>query len=62
MQAIQGGDETPGPIFIVGMPRTGTTLVERILGSHSEVASVGEAVDFPEEMAACARATHARLG
>ena len=52
---IAGGDETPGPIFIVGMPRTGTTLVERILGSHADVASVGEAVDFPEEMAASAR-------
>lgn len=36
-----------GPIFIVGMPRTGTTLVERILGSHSEVASIGEFSDFP---------------
>jgi tetratricopeptide (TPR) repeat protein len=62
MQALRGGDETPGPIFIVGMPRTGTTLVERILGSHSEVTSVGEAVDFPEEMTAAARAAHARLG
>jgi tetratricopeptide (TPR) repeat protein len=61
MQALRGGDETPGPIFIVGMPRTGTTLVERILGSHSEVTSVGEAVDFPVEMAVAARATHARL-
>ena len=62
MRALRGGDETEGPIFIVGMPRTGTTLVERILGSHSLVASVGEAVDFPEEMAASARAAHARLG
>jgi tetratricopeptide (TPR) repeat protein len=30
------------PIFIVGLPRTGTTLVERILGSHSEVHAAGE--------------------
>lgn len=30
------------PIFIVGLPRSGTTLVERIVSSHSEVASVGE--------------------
>ncbi len=48
------------PIFIVGMPRTGTTLVERMLGSHSEVTSVGEAVDFPEEMSA-ARARRTRV-
>ncbi len=30
------------PIFVVGMPRTGTTLVERILGSHPEVYAAGE--------------------
>ncbi|HEV8330810.1 MAG TPA: sulfotransferase [Steroidobacteraceae bacterium] len=62
MQSLHDGDQTPGPIFIVGMPRTGTTLVERMLGNHSAVTSVGEAVDFPEEMTAQARATHARLG
>lgn len=31
-----------GPIFIVGLPRTGTTLVDRIIGSHSAVYSAGE--------------------
>jgi tetratricopeptide (TPR) repeat protein len=30
------------PMFITGLPRTGTTLVERILGSHSKVESLGE--------------------
>lgn len=39
------------PIFIVGMPRTGTTLVERIIGSHSRVKSAGELPNFPQVMA-----------
>jgi tetratricopeptide (TPR) repeat protein len=30
------------PIFIIGLPRTGTTLTERIISSHSRVASLGE--------------------
>lgn len=30
------------PVFIVGLPRTGTTLTDRILSSHSEVQSAGE--------------------
>jgi hypothetical protein len=34
------------PIFIVGLPRTGTTLVDRILSSHSQVSSAGELSDF----------------
>tara|TARA_R110000787_G_scaffold84205_1_gene180650 strand:- start:114 stop:1613 length:1500 start_codon:yes stop_codon:yes gene_type:complete len=40
------GFETCAPIFIVGMPRTGTTLVDRILSSHSEITSAGELTDF----------------
>jgi tetratricopeptide (TPR) repeat protein len=38
------------PIFIVGVPRTGTTLVERIVGMHSEVYSAGELNAFPEAL------------
>ena len=30
------------PIFIVGMPRSGTTLVEQIISSHSQVHGAGE--------------------
>lgn len=30
------------PIFVLGLPRTGTTLVERIISSHYDVSSVGE--------------------
>ena len=36
------GDTTQAPVFIVGMPRSGTTLVEQILASHPEVYGVGE--------------------
>jgi len=40
------------PIFIVGLPRTGTTLVERILGSHSQVHPAGEALALSEAISA----------
>ena len=35
------------PIFVIGMPRSGTTLVERILSSHPDVHSSGELMSFP---------------
>ena len=40
------GHASPEAIFIVGMPRTGTTLVERILSSHPSVFSAGELTNF----------------
>jgi tetratricopeptide (TPR) repeat protein len=37
-----GGDPSPMPIFVLGMPRSGTTLVEQILASHPMVHGAGE--------------------
>ncbi|MCC9600166.1 sulfotransferase [Stieleria sp. JC731] len=36
------GNDTQKPIFIVGMPRSGTTLTEQIISSHPEAAGAGE--------------------
>ena len=41
-----GGARSSLPVFIVGMPRSGTTLVEQILGSHPSVHAAGELSDF----------------
>ncbi|GAB3779673.1 tetratricopeptide repeat-containing sulfotransferase family protein [Dyella agri] len=41
------GDPTNEPIFIIGMPRTGTTLLDRVLSSHPDVRSAGELQNFP---------------
>jgi len=40
------GQDDPAPIFIIGQPRTGTTLVERIIASHSAVHAAGELQQF----------------
>jgi len=37
-----GGDASPMPIFVLGMPRSGTTLVEQIIASHPMVHGAGE--------------------
>jgi Tfp pilus assembly protein PilF len=46
------GSDNPEAIFILGMPRTGTTLVERILSSHTEVFAAGELNNFAAQMMA----------
>lgn len=40
------GHDSREPIFVIGMPRSGTTLVERILSSHPQVLSMGELQNF----------------
>jgi tetratricopeptide (TPR) repeat protein len=40
------GDRSPAPVFIVGMIRSGTTLIEQILASHPAVHGAGEVPDF----------------
>jgi tetratricopeptide (TPR) repeat protein len=41
------GDAGHQAIFVIGMPRTGTTLLDRILSSHPQVRSAGELQIFP---------------
>jgi tetratricopeptide (TPR) repeat protein len=46
--ARQGfGCPDPSPIFIVGLPRSGSTLIEQILASHSQVEGTMELADIP---------------
>jgi tetratricopeptide (TPR) repeat protein len=40
------GSNSEVPVFIIGMPRSGTTLVEQILASHSKVFGAGELNDM----------------
>jgi tetratricopeptide (TPR) repeat protein len=42
-----GGSPDTGPIFIVGLPRSGSTLIEQILASHSQVDGTGELPEVP---------------
>jgi tetratricopeptide (TPR) repeat protein len=47
MQELSGsGYRDPTPIFILGMPRSGTTLTEQILASHREIEGGGERYDL----------------
>ncbi len=67
------GNATERPIFIIGMPRSGTTLCEQIIASHPQAAGVGELDElknlttqigsstYPENIAKLTRSDVARL-
>jgi tetratricopeptide (TPR) repeat protein len=50
LNAPQQAHPSIEPIFIIGLPRTGSTLLERILGSHSGVYAAGELNNFAVQM------------
>ncbi len=52
IEAVQPDSTGEAPIFIVGLPRTGTTLVERIIGGHSQVHAAGELPALSEAIGA----------
>ncbi len=55
-QSVAGhGDTSWSPIFIVGMPRSGTTLMEQVLASHSKVFGAGELETFKDLVGECAK-------
>jgi len=55
------GYHSKEPIFIVGMPRSGTTLVERILSQHSDVNSAGELEYFSLLVKKMSKTTSSRI-
>jgi hypothetical protein len=65
MSGATAGHDEAGAIFIVGMPRSGTTLVERTLVQSGQVRSAGELLDFGNLLANATRrvlATDPSLG
>lgn len=53
-QAAPGCND-PAPIFIVGLPRSGSTLIEQILASHSQVEGTAELPDVGRVISSLAR-------
>jgi tetratricopeptide (TPR) repeat protein len=49
--AAPPGHASAAPVFVTGLPRTGTTLVERIIASHPAMRSVGETSAFAAALA-----------
>ncbi len=45
-----GGKRDPAPVFVVGMPRSGTTLIESILAGHRKIHDCGELEFFTRQL------------
>lgn len=56
-----GGDPSRAPIFIVGLPRSGSTLLEQILSSHPQVQGLGETLALSRTFQAALAELHAGL-
>jgi tetratricopeptide (TPR) repeat protein len=56
------GEPSGAPIFVIGMPRSGTTLIEQILASHPGVHGAGELTLFDRALADCGAADTLAVG
>ncbi len=66
IETVDAPPEAPGcpstePIFLIGMPRSGTTLAERIISSHPDVYSAGELHNFSTVLKRASRSTTRHL-
>jgi hypothetical protein len=57
LERFQGqGDPSLMPIFVVGMPRSGSTLIEQILAGHSQIHGAGELMDLEKAISTVLKA------
>jgi Flp pilus assembly protein TadD len=61
IDAAPPGYSAAAPVFVAGLPRTGTTLVERIIASHPAMNSAGETSAFATEMRRAMKRTATRV-
>jgi tetratricopeptide (TPR) repeat protein len=59
-QYQHSGVDDSTPVFVVGLPRSGTSLVEQILASHSQIHGAGELLTVPRLITTCEQAVGAR--
>jgi tetratricopeptide (TPR) repeat protein len=56
------GSDDETPVLVIGMPRSGTTLVEQLLSSHPDVAGAGELTFWMDNWASLARISVEQVG